>query len=105
MIGPKIPPKEPPTAINPKSRLPCSVVNRSVMNPQKTAVEKRLNTLTTTKKKTKPSQRARISSGFTSTILEKSFFKRVYARRQALRLRAQPSDPHAASIVDLWEAI
>src|SRR5436305_14989401 len=45
-----MPPNEPPTAINPKSRLPCSVVNRSVMNPQKTAVAKRLKTLTQTKK-------------------------------------------------------
>src|SRR4029450_10692090 len=54
MIGPRIPPNEPPTAMNPKSRLPCAFVNISVMNPQKTAVAKRLNTLTHTKKHPSP---------------------------------------------------
>src|SRR6185295_2945515 len=37
------------TSINPNSRLPCSDVNRSAMNDQKTATANRLNTLTHTK--------------------------------------------------------
>src|ERR1043166_6388189 len=53
IIGPRIPPSEPPTAIKPKRRFPCSFVNRSVMKPQNTAVANRLKTLTQTKKQKK----------------------------------------------------
>ena len=49
MTGPNNAPAVPPAPINPKSRLPCSDVNRSAMNDQKTATANRLNTLTHTK--------------------------------------------------------
>src|SRR5207247_9960236 len=44
--GPTIALNEPPTAMKPKRRLPCSAVNRSVMKAQKSVVAKRLKTLT-----------------------------------------------------------
>ncbi len=47
---PTIPPKEPPTAMNPKSRLPCSGLNMSAINDQNIVVAKRLKTLTQIKK-------------------------------------------------------
>ena len=43
---PTIPPIDPPTAINPKSRLPCYGVKTSAMNDQNIVVAKRLKTLT-----------------------------------------------------------
>ena len=43
---PTIPPIDPPTAINPKSRLACSGVKTSAMNDQNIVVAKRLKTLT-----------------------------------------------------------
>ena len=43
---PTIPPSDPPTAINPKSRLPWSGVKTSAMNDQNIVVAKRLKTLT-----------------------------------------------------------
>jgi hypothetical protein len=45
---PAITPSVPPTPTAPKSRLPCSDVNRSVTNPQNTAVLKSAKTLTHT---------------------------------------------------------
>ena len=42
----EIPPSVPPTAINPKSRLPCDRVKTSAMNAQNIVVAKRLKTLT-----------------------------------------------------------
>src|SRR5205809_512838 len=49
MIGPTIPPIAPPILINPNSRLPCSLLNRSVMNAQNTVTTKRFETLSQTK--------------------------------------------------------
>ena len=49
MIGPSSAPAVPPAPMNPKSRLPCSDVNRSAMNDQNTATANRLKTLTQTK--------------------------------------------------------
>src|SRR5438477_554471 len=52
--GPRIAPNEPPTAMKPTRRLPCSAANRSVMKAQKSVVAKRLKTLTQTKNEGKP---------------------------------------------------
>jgi hypothetical protein len=48
--GPASAPADPPAAMNPKRRFPCSLLKRSAMKDQKTDTAKRLNTLIQTKK-------------------------------------------------------
>lgn len=43
--APAIAPRVPPTPMNPKSRLACSLVKRSAISDQKTETTNRLNTL------------------------------------------------------------
>ena len=47
--GPVSAPADPPAAMKPKSRFPCSEEKRSAMNAQNTDTANRLNTLTHTK--------------------------------------------------------
>jgi hypothetical protein len=49
MTGPSKAPAVPPAPMKPNNRLPCSAVNRSAINDQKTATANRLNALTQTK--------------------------------------------------------
>src|ERR1700679_1523954 len=49
IAGPSRVPAVPPAPMNPNSRLPCSLVNRSAISDQNTATTNRLNTLTQTK--------------------------------------------------------
>ncbi len=49
IAGPASAPAEPPAAMKPKRRLPCSLVQRSAMKDQNTETANRLKTLIQTK--------------------------------------------------------
>src|SRR5205085_3411069 len=76
--GPRIAPNEPPTAMKPKRRLPCSAVKRSVMNAQKSVVAKRLKTLTQTKKER---ARSHCHCGETTRMSRKKMKRFAIAKR------------------------
>src|ERR1700737_5519446 len=78
--GPRIAPNEPPTAMKPKRRFPCSAVNRSVMNAQKRVVAKRLKTLTQTKNERASSH---CHSDGTARMSRKKMKRLAMAKRKA----------------------